>query len=108
MSLDRVALSKPTPLTYDANTKSDCVAITASDADFTLSTVSDYFDVCSYGNTAYVACDAATPAVSTTVGSGFSFAVADGQCKKMKITEAVCAVIGSSAAGFICFNPLSE
>jgi len=86
----------------DADNTSQCVAITASDADFTLPTGSNYFRICSYGNTAYLNCADSTPAVDHTVGS-FSIAVADGQCHEFRITETTCAVIGVSAAGFVCF-----
>lgn len=95
------------PLIFDADTETDCVSITNADVDKTLSTVSDSFLVCAYGNTAYISCADAAPSVTTTVGQFFT-AVADGQCKEMTIQEDICAVIGSSTAGFICFNPMSR
>lgn len=90
---------------YDADTKTDCVAITAADADFTLSTVSDSFMVCASGNTAYITCADATPGVTTSVG-GFAFAVEAGQCRLMNIKESTCAIIGTAAAGFVCLSPV--
>lgn len=86
----------------DADGVGQCVAITDTDADFTLPTGSDFFRVCSYGNVSYINCAAATPAVDHVVGQ-FSIAIAEGQCHDFKITESTCAVIGVATAGFVCF-----
>ncbi len=99
-SPDVIPLSHP-----DADTKTDCKAITAADVDHTLSVTSNNFHVCAYGGTAFLTWDTA-PGVTISVG-GFSMAVADGQCHDIRSVETTVGVIGTVAAGFICFSPMA-
>ncbi len=98
-------LNASTPLKTTGNAKSYCVGITDTDADFTLDTGSDYFEICAYGNTAYLTFKDTAPAVDHVVND-FDYPVASGQCKTRKQEEALVAVIGTTTAGFICFEPL--
>ena len=90
---------------YAGDDLTDCVAITASDVDKTLSAISDSFLIRAHGNTAYITCAAAAPAVTTTVG-GYAFQVDAGQTLAVNIKFPVCAVIGTAAAGTVCFLPV--
>ena len=92
----------PTRVVGDA--KSYCVAITGADADFTLATTSHYFNVCSYGNDAYLTFKDTAPAVSTAV-NGYDVRIHSGSCMFLEIEEDLAAVIGSTAAGVVCFYP---
>lgn len=92
------------PLRHDATT-SNCVAITASSVAKTLSTSSDYFDVCAADNVAFLRFGA-TPTATTTVATGYDLRVEPGQCYTREYEEAKAAVIGSVAGGVVCFHPL--
>ncbi len=89
------------PLVWDSDNAANCAAITASSAQLTLDTGSDFFRCCAWGNSAY-ALTGANPTATTTVTTGFSFIIADGQCHELSTADAKIAVIGTSAAGNYC------
>ena len=93
---------EPSWMAIDDDAAANCVAITASSAQFTLPTATDFFRVCAWGNTAYVLCGA-SPTATTTVTTGFSFLVGDGQCHDLRIESAKCAVISTATTGSLCF-----
>jgi len=91
------------PARYDATGKGNCFAIPSTDTDSTLPTGSDFFEICCYQNGGFLTFADSTPSVTTSVG-GFNTYVAEGQCKLRKITETTVAIIGTTAAGFCCFD----
>jgi len=98
-------LQKIVPMAITGNAKSYCVAITAADVDFTLSTTSNYFKICATGNGAYLTFKDVAPGVTTAI-DGFDMYVASGQCHVSAHAELLVAVIGATAGGFVCFYPL--
>lgn len=93
------------PKQIDADNTANCVAITDTDTDRAMTDTTDFYRVCAYGNTAYVNCAAANPAVDHTIGN-FAFIVGEGECSEYRISEASCAVIGVASSGFLCFYNL--
>jgi len=90
--------------TFDDDDTSGCVAITAAAVDYTLPDATASYDVCCYGNTAYML-GGTNPqgSLDHTVGN-FSFITSDGQCHRdLFFAGAEVAVIGVAAAGFCCF-----
>lgn len=100
---DRVYAGLSNYPVLDAEAAGNCVAITASSVAKTLPTASNVFQLCAYGNNAYVLCGD-NPTATTTVTTGYALIVPEGSCiGPMVITDAKCAVIGTSAAGSLCF-----
>jgi len=99
------AKTKNVPLVWDSDNAANCAAITASSAQLTLDTDSTHFRACAWGNNAYVL-TGSNPTATTTVTTGFSFIIADGQCHDLTTADAKAAIIGTSAAGNVCFISL--
>ncbi len=85
----------------DDDATAQCVAITASDVDYTLPTAGDWYCITTSGNTAFINCGS-SPAVDHTVGN-FSLVIPEGSTICKRLTGPDCGVIGVTATGFICF-----
>lgn len=93
------------PLEFEADVASNCVAITNASVQFTLPTspATDWFKICAYDNESFLLFGS-NPTATTTVTTGYSMRVKDGQCiGPMAIADAKVAVIGTVTAGAVCF-----
>lgn len=96
---------QPVYPSFDDDAAGNCVSITAASVQFTMPG-NDAYEVCAHGGEAYILCGA-NPTATTTVNTGYSFRVGDGQCiGPYEIASAKCAVIGAVAAGAVCFQAL--
>jgi len=90
--------------TWDDDATGNCKAITAASVQHTMAS-NDAVRVCANGGTAYLLWGT-NPTATTAVGN-FSMIVGDGQCiGPYETAGAKVAVIGSVAAGFVCFHAL--
>jgi hypothetical protein len=80
------------------------VALSDTEADFTLPRAGDPYLVCSYGNDAYLRCGSA-PVAATTSAGGYSIRVPSGGCiGPIRLTGPVCSHIAASPTGHIVFH----
>jgi hypothetical protein len=98
---DRVLYTSPVQMTWDSDNAANCAAITAASAQLTLDTDATEYRCCAWGNSAY-ALTGSNPTATTTVTTGYSFIIADGQCHHLSTGDAKIAVIGTAAAGSYC------
>lgn len=97
-----VAFAGPPPYEKAADSlTANCVAITASSVQLTLPRSGDWYYVIAEGNTAYLL-GGSNPTATTSIG-GFSIHAPDSAPLLMRLVGPKVAVIGTSAAGKICF-----
>lgn len=94
----------PTGLADDDNT-GNCVAITASSVQYTLP-AAGWFAVTAVNNAAYLL-SGANPSIGSIAAGNFSMVVPDSATIYLRLTGPKVAVIGASAAGYICFVPIA-
>lgn len=96
----------------DDDETANCVAITNASVDYDFSstmtgwTAGDWICMSADGNMAYLNCGAA-PTATTSIG-GFSIKIPSGASRCRRLTGPVCAVIGTTTAGTICFEHLDS